>query len=394
MSKLENKLFKCERCQIENANIVCQVCQPFHYFCQRCDSIVHSMRVKSSHKRQNISSFINKALNSSFNDNNNYSTAKFGEINNELNLPNSAKKYFRTLTPKKQRIIYNNKLNDKDNISSNNDYIINNNNYPISNDGYSKDYLYEINRIHNKEKEALQYKIDTLENNIERLKLNFQNELKLMEERMNNILREKKNLKEKNQKLEEKNQKLEERVEEMEKLLLLPYKENLAKELQKQKDMNRIKEWISPGKDIKFKLLFKKSTDGNTTKDFHDLCDNKGKTLIIIETIEGRKFGGVTYDDWNTNNSWRTNPKDFVFSLDLNKKYNYSGSGCTTVGDITYGFAFGDYRTSAVDICFNNKSLNEGISNSSPSFKTNKELNNGNEMFRTKEIEVYKIIMD
>ena len=198
---------------------------------------------------------------------------------------------------------------------------------------------------------------------------------------VNNLTNEVKNLKEKNQKLEE-------RVEEMEKLLL----ENLAKELQK--DLNRIKEWISPGKDIKFKLLFKKSTDGNTTKDFHDHCDNKGKTLIIIETTEGRKFGGVTYDNWNTNKSWRTNPKDFVFSLDLNKKYNYSGSGRTTVGDITYGFAFGNSRTRAVDICFNNESLNEGISNSSDSFKTNKELNNGNEKFRTKEIEVYQIIMD
>ena len=201
---------------------------------------------------------------------------------------------------------------------------------------------------------------------------------------VNNLTNEVKNLKEKNQKLEE-------RVEEMEKLLLLPYK---AKELQKQKDLNRIKEWISPGKDIKFKLLFKKSTDGNTTKDFHDHCDKKGKTLIIIETTEGRKFGGVTYDNWNTNNSWRTNHKDFVFSLDLNKKYNYSGSGRTTVGDITYGFAFGNSRTRAVDICFNNESLNEGISNSSDSFKTNKELNNGNEKFRTKEIEVYQIIMD
>ena len=204
---------------------------------------------------------------------------------------------------------------------------------------------------------------------------------------VNNLTNEVKNLKEKNQKLEE-------RVEEMEKLLLLPYKENLAKELQKQKDMNRIKEWISPGKDIKFKLLFKKSTDGNTTKDFHDHCDNKGKTLIIIETTEGRKFGGVTYDNWNTNNSWRKNPKDFVFSLDLNKKYNYSGSGDTTVGDITNGFAFGNKRISEVDICFDNESLNDGISNSSPSFKTNKELNNGNKNFRTKEIEVYQIIMD
>ena len=78
---------------------------------------------------------------------------------------------------------------------------------------------------------------------------------------VNNLTNEVKNLKEKNQKLEEKNQKLEERVEEMEKLLLLPYIEYVVKkELQKQKDMNRIKEWISPGKDIKFKLLFKKSS--------------------------------------------------------------------------------------------------------------------------------------
>jgi hypothetical protein len=199
MSNSENQLFKCERCQTENANIICKECQPFHYFCSRCDSIVHSMRVKSSHLRQNISAFINKALNSPINGDSNYSTAKFGEINKELNLPNSSKRYFRTLTPKKQRVIYNNKLNEKENISLNNEYNMNNINYPISNQGksYSKDYLSEINRIHNKEKEALQYKIDTLENNIERLKLNFQNEIKLMEERMNNILREKKNIEEK-----------------------------------------------------------------------------------------------------------------------------------------------------------------------------------------------------
>ena len=204
MSNSENQIFKCERCQIEQANIVCQSCQPFHYFCPRCDSIVHSMRVKSSHIRQNISIFMNKALNSkdnnnnNNNNNNNYTKAKFGEINKELNLPSSSKRYFRTLTPKKQRITYN---RENDNFSINNDYNINNNNitYPISNEGltFSKDYLTEINRIHNKEKEALQYKIDTLENNIERLKLNFQNEIKLMEERMNNILREKKNKEEK-----------------------------------------------------------------------------------------------------------------------------------------------------------------------------------------------------
>ena len=218
---------------------------------------------------------------------------------------------------------------------------------------------------------------------------------------VNQLTNEVKTLKEKNKELEEKNKKfedrnkaLENRVEEIEKLLLLPYKEKLKEDLQRQNDLNKIKEWISPGKDIKFDLLYKKSRDGRSTKNFHAHCDNKGKTLILIETTEGRKFGGVTYDDWNTNGNWRTNSNDFVFSLDLNKKYNFIGKSCTTVGDLNYGFAFGYSRTEQVDICFNNGALEEGISNSSPSFKTNNELNNGNEKFKTKEIEVYQIIMN
>ncbi len=68
-------------------------------------------------------------------------------------------------------------------------------------------------------------------------------------------------------------------------------------------------------------------------EDFHKYCDNKGETLILIETTEGRKFGGVAYDSWDTNGNWRKNANDFVFSLDLDKKYNYSGEGSSTLGD-------------------------------------------------------------
>ena len=117
--------------------------------------------------------------------------------------------------------------------------------------------------------------------------------------------------------LKEKNKKLEDKVEDIQRVLL-------------QRDLNIIREWIYPGKNINFNLIFKKSRNGNSTKDFHDNCDNKGKTLIIIETEEGRRFGGVTYDDWNTDDSWRKNTNDFVFSLDLNKKYIYSGTNYTT----------------------------------------------------------------
>ena len=175
MSNLKIQDIKCERCQIDPANIFCQSCQPFHYFCPRCDTIVHSMRVRASHVRQNLISNLNNSLNTQSMSTNNYSnlTANFGKFNNELNAPKNYK-YLRTSTPTKQKI----RINNYDNY-------------------YGKEYLNEINRIHNKEIEALKYKIDILENNNERLKLNFQNEIKLMEVRINNILKEKKDMEEK-----------------------------------------------------------------------------------------------------------------------------------------------------------------------------------------------------
>ena len=46
------KNIKCERCQSEEATIICHTCQPFHNFCHRCDSIIHSMKLKTNHIRE------------------------------------------------------------------------------------------------------------------------------------------------------------------------------------------------------------------------------------------------------------------------------------------------------------------------------------------------------
>ncbi len=43
---------------------------------------------------------------------------------------------------------------------------------------------------------------------------------------------------------------------------------------------------------MNFNLIFKKSRDGSNVSDFHKFCDNKGKTLIMIETTKERKFSG------------------------------------------------------------------------------------------------------
>ena len=86
MSNITNEKIKCERCQIDQANIICQACQPFHYFCPRCDSIVHSMRIRLSHTRQNLNSdFANLSFNSKSLSTNNCSnmTSKFDFNNNK-----------------------------------------------------------------------------------------------------------------------------------------------------------------------------------------------------------------------------------------------------------------------------------------------------------------------
>ena len=271
-----------------------------------------------------------------------------------------------------------------------------------------KECIFEIDEI----VENADIKINNLYSIINQLS----KEIKDLKEK-NNILEEKSyKLEEQNKILEEKNYKLEKKVEEIDKLLLMPFKERLKKETEeqlqkdkeerlkkemkeklrkeKEKDLNKIKEWIAPGKNIQFNLLFRKSRDGDKTADFHRLCDNKGKTLIMIETKEGRKFGGFTNESWDTTNKWKKNYDDFVFSLDLNKKYSHTKYGDSTISKSEEGPVFGNGRPNTVDIYFGDNTLNKGISNSSPSFETKRELNNINENFETKELEVYQVIIN
>ena len=91
---------------------------------------------------------------------------------------------------------------------------------------------------------------------------------------------------------------------------------------------------------------------------------------------------------------WQTDYNAFVSSLDLDKKYSHTKNDRSTVGDNSQGPVFGYIRNNEVDISFaENTSLNNGITNNSRSFKTNKELNNGKDKFETKELEVYKVII-
>ena len=65
-------------------------------------------------------------------------------------------------------------------------------------------------------------------------------------------------------------------------------------------DQALVRSWLN-NKNFSSKLLFRKSRDGSTPKDFHDKCNNKGITIIFIETTKGYKFGGYTELNWDNN---------------------------------------------------------------------------------------------
>ena len=71
------------------------------------------------------------------------------------------------------------------------------------------------------------------------------------------------------------------------------------------------------------KLLYRASRDGDSTKTFHKLCDNKQNVLIIIKSDIGYIFGGYSKIGFKTSKNW-DGEKDnlsFLFSIDLKRIY-------------------------------------------------------------------------
>ena len=58
-----------------------------------------------------------------------------------------------------------------------------------------------------------------------------------------------------------------------------------------------LREWL--GDDYKWKLLYRASEHDYTAKSFHEYCNDKGPTLIVIKSSGGWIFGGYTTQSWS-----------------------------------------------------------------------------------------------
>ena len=57
-----------------------------------------------------------------------------------------------------------------------------------------------------------------------------------------------------------------------------------------------LREWVG---DYKWKLLYRASEHEYSANSFHEYCDDKGPTLVIIKSSEGWIFGGYTTQSWS-----------------------------------------------------------------------------------------------
>jgi len=150
-----------------------------------------------------------------------------------------------------------------------------------------------------------------------------------------------------------------------------------------------VKSWLN-NRNFTAELLYRKTIDGSTPKDFHNKCDNKGTTITFIETTKGYKFGGYTELQWDNNSGSKTDKSTFLFSFNYNQKYTARNNNASIYCYSKEGPRFG---CGYPEIYFDG-SLDKGQSFSNESYNTfliDRKLTNGDEYWEVKELEVFQI---
>ena len=154
-----------------------------------------------------------------------------------------------------------------------------------------------------------------------------------------------------------------------------------------------LKKWINPKKLIRTQLLYKLSRDGDSIKEFHNRCDNKSPTLILIESLDGNKFGGYTISTWD-GDIGKNDGETFLFSLSKNMKYEKKYNPINN-RDIVCGTSYGPYF-GLNDLLFKNTmKYCQSYKGSQFSFLDKKSFsNNKNNTIEVKEVEVFQIYFE
>ena len=143
---------------------------------------------------------------------------------------------------------------------------------------------------------------------------------------------------------------------------------------------------------IKYNLLFRASRDGFGAANFHAKCDGKDFTVVFVETLTGRRFGGFTDAKWDQNGGYKEGGNGFVFSLTNKEVYYNKDSRYNIYSDIHYGPIFGDKDFYISDNC-NRNSNSADCSNMAYDAKDKLYAFANAQNFTVKDYEVFQIIL-
>ena len=138
-------------------------------------------------------------------------------------------------------------------------------------------------------------------------------------------------------------------------------------------------------------LIYKATADSDRAAMFHKKCDKAKRSIILIETDNGRRFGGYTSVSWKGKCLNKIDEDSFIFSLDNMKIYE-SIKGKKAIGCYPkFGPIFLGCQIRIYDEAFKNggSTFKKGIN-----FHTDEDfvLTGGKRLFKVKEIEVYEVI--
>ena len=137
-------------------------------------------------------------------------------------------------------------------------------------------------------------------------------------------------------------------------------------------------------------MLYKATVDTDKAQVFHNKCDWASKTLVLIESKNGKRFGGYTTCNWEGDCIEKNDDNAFVFSLDKMKTYQIlpdeEAIGCYP----KYGPVFLGCQIRIFDEFFKNggTTFEGGITYDT---EEDYELSGGEQKFDVKEIEVYEV---
>ena len=140
-------------------------------------------------------------------------------------------------------------------------------------------------------------------------------------------------------------------------------------------------------------LLYKATLDSDKASVFHNKCDFASRTLVLVKSENGKRFGGYTTCNWKGNSIEKKDDGAFVFSLDKMQIYDIipgeDAIGCYP----KYGPVFLGCQIRIYDEFFTNggTTFEKGLNYNT---QEDYELTGGMKQFKVKEIEVYGIELE